>query len=212
MGIHSITRGPAGPQGEQGEQGPAGEGGGGPDWADADSVTLAADWTDAGALGSATTTHKADRALGVRVFTNLQSDGVNSASGNRTQGVVQSVAAGDFIVGIRFRILRPLNLIGDASTVLQVGPVFVDGADLATADWYALSQYYSGSTALNAALLYLIGDGVGFDTYSSFGTILNGGSGSARLISIASWSEPAPRLTCTSARPAARCTRRVRSA
>lgn len=194
MGVNRPLRGvqgPAGPQGEAGEQGPQGEEGpageqgpagadgedaGGPGWVTAAALTTPADWTDAFALGSLVSVFKEAVTLGVRMRTDKASDGTTDTDGNRVQGLLRSVPAGDFVVGLRFCLDRPGVAIGDTSTVVQGGPVFVDGEDAGDSSWYALQNYWS-TAAWNNPTLYRMEEEDGADRFDSaayaFGAILN---------------------------------------
>ena len=162
--------------------GGGGGGSGDTDWAAGLSVEVSADWTDAGSEGGLITTHLEDRTLGVRIRTDLKSDGVTPVAGNRVQGAIRAIAGGDFKVGIRYRLDIPGVLINANSAVLSGGPVFIDGADLATASWYGVHQYLSSHNLLTAGTLSFQTEAGAnrFDATAGqygFGTIFNGGFG-----------------------------------
>jgi hypothetical protein len=197
MGTFIIGRaGPAGAAGADGDDGPQGpqgdpgaDGVSGYDWASPEyeaagdllSAVATGDFTDIASYGGATSVYKAAccDSEAVRMRTDLQSDGSTAASGNRAQGLVRSVASGDFVIGVRFSLFRVGQRADASSSVVLGGPVFVDGTDASADSWYGAMLYYSGSGEM-APALYQVQNESGssrFETYDGsyalLGTLYN---------------------------------------
>lgn len=147
--------GAAGAQGAQGAQGASGSSAAGPwDWADpfyesGGDQLAAVDpnlWTDASAIGGATActlTQVQSRIM--RVDT--------SGAGNRVQGALIAVGAGDFVRLLRLGFQRNVSALASSSVVLG-GPAFVDGADVSTASWYGGGIYWGGTDYANSGYTF----------------------------------------------------------
>ena len=135
--------GSAGSQGSQGAQGAGASASNPLDWADpanavaGDQLTVVdpALWTDASTIGGSTASTLT--AVGSRYMRVVTSGG----SGNRAQGALIAVPAGDFIRAMRIGFRRSV-LGGIASNTLNAGPVFVDGANVGSASWYGPASYW----------------------------------------------------------------------
>lgn len=166
--IQPFTIGPAGPAGADGADGADGtDGTSAPDWVT--DVPLVAEWTTASAYGAATSVHKRARELGVQMATNKAQDGTTDTDGNRVQGLLRAVAAGDFVLGMRVAFNRPGVYVDTTSTAIAALVVFVDGTDVDTASWYGVGNYYSG-VGFTSPTLYRFKNESGanrFETYDS---------------------------------------------
>lgn len=175
MGATYTPAGPPGATGAAGANGAAGaDGQDAPGWA-VGYETAAADWTDTDTIGGATGVYKTDRTLGVRMRTDKAADGATDTDGNRVQGLVRSIAGGDFVVGMRLSFDRPGVTADTTSTAIKAAAVFVDGADVSTAAWYGVGNYYSGVTLLSPSVLRFANEAGAdrFESYAAFATILN---------------------------------------
>lgn len=147
------SRGSAGPAGAtgaagaQGAQGPAGADGlSAPDWAaHEDGVPVIGDWFSASTVGGATGVYKESRELGVRMRTDKAVNGTTDTDGNRVQGLLHAVSAGDFIVGIRVAFDAVNTPITDAISTLEGTAVFVDGASAANDSFVGIGNYWTAT-------------------------------------------------------------------
>jgi hypothetical protein len=76
-------------------------------------------------------------------------DGSTDTNGNRVQGLVQAVGAGDFIVAMRVSAAVLDVLTTTALTTVEWSAVYINGTDAATASWYGAGNYWSTATWLN---------------------------------------------------------------
>lgn len=109
-----------------------------------DATIDPADWVDADDIGGATSVDK-ESAEGGRFLgmaTNRLTGG-GGVSGNRAQGLLTAVAGGDFLVEVPMGFSTTSLSDAVIACSLYTGAVFVDGADLDTANWYGLAQRWS---------------------------------------------------------------------
>lgn len=197
------TAGPQGPAGASGAPGSTGatgstgapgsngadgaDGVAGWDWAspeyeqagDSLSDVALADWPDAATAGAVSSVCRVDvLSRVIRLSARYQSDcSTDYTTTNRSMGILRSIAAGDFRVGMRYLVARPGVAIAATSSILVGGPVFVDGADPDTASWYGVAYYLSGSTTRTADI-YSFKNEAGahrFDAYDGGYALQSGG-------------------------------------
>lgn len=149
------ANGTPGAQGAQGAQGAAGSGAAGPwDWADpfyevAGDQLSAVDpalWTDPSTIGGLTAaTYTQPQSRIMRIDT--------SGAGDRAQGALIAVPAGDFVRCMRLGFQRNV-LSTAASSVLVAGPVYVDGADVGNKSWCGPGVYWLGGDFSNQGYVF----------------------------------------------------------
>lgn len=144
------NRGPRGAAGAAGANGADGDDGAdglsAPDWAaHADAAPVIGDWFSASTIGAATGVYKESRELGIRMRTDKAADGVTDTDGDRVQGLLHAVDAGNFIVGIRVAFDATATPITDAISTLEGTVVFVDGDSVADDSFVGMGHYWTAT-------------------------------------------------------------------
>ena len=143
----------------------------------ADTFDLA-DWADALAAGGP---DSVDEELGGSGATlvmplNRKADGTG-ITGTRAQGLLTGIAAGDFTVGFALAYQAGVGFATAQGIGIYCGPVFVDGTDVSTSDWYSVATYWAEVSVASGATLYAFdnvgGGGNQFATHTSFATVAN---------------------------------------
>lgn len=118
------------------------------DWAEG-NVASAGDWASASTWGAATSVYHEATDLGVRMRTDKDSDGVTDTNGNRVQGLLRTVSAGNFEARFRVSWDRAASAAGDGPSAYDGSVVFVDGQDVDASSHYSVGMYWGGDTLQN---------------------------------------------------------------
>lgn len=119
------------------------------DWAEGHAA-VSGEWTSASTYGAATSVYHEATDLGVRMRTDKADDGVTDTNGNRVQGLLRTIAAGDFEARFRVSWDRTGVAASAGPSAYEASVVFVDNpGDVDAGSHYSVGIYWGGDTLPN---------------------------------------------------------------